>query len=429
MSVLEDLTPPRDGGPLVVNDLNDSGPPPVGPQPGPQSGPGAPPSQYGGKGPFPATVEDYPDEDDALARNTSPRPAAATADIPTTSPTTPQKDIDAREPNEHYAPVTHDSPLPPFIQLQGLPPPEHPQPEAFRYLDADSPVVTPGAIRRSVASSSGTNGPHPISPSVLGHSSVPSSHLSDVFSQATRNSESHCSWGPEHVVPQRGPDLPFAAQLGHESPANYGLHEPHSMSTGFSHGGPAWHTSPEMAYGNINTTPFTSHATPAVQSPYFSQPPLHPQKPALTGYQHLALKLAGTVFGFPSVTPIYRRFEALNHRLLLQLQDEIVELEQQLDSIDAADTSSRAMPMGFIPASRRGENMAQGELGWQKQEILSKIGWKLSQYSKSYTHHHEPSNTPRQNHLVLQGNAVPTNPHAQRNPRLPGFPLSGRDNR
>jgi len=111
-------------------------------------------------------------------------------------------------------------------------------------------------------------------------------------------------------------------------------------------------------------------------------PPLHPQKPPLTGYQHLALKLAGALHGFPTVTPIYRRFEALNHRLMLQLQDEIAELEQQLDSIDAADTTARAMPMGFLPASRRAESMAQGELGWQKQEILGKIGWKLGQYNK-----------------------------------------------
>ncbi|KAI6780225.1 uncharacterized protein J7T54_003004 [Emericellopsis cladophorae] len=86
--------------------------------------------------------------------------------------------------------------------------------------------------------------------------------------------------------------------------------------------------------------------------------------------------------GSSSLTPVYRRFEALNHRLLLQVQDEIVQLEQELESLDAEDTMSRYGPMGCAPASRRAESMAQGELGWRKHALYMDIGLKLAQYSK-----------------------------------------------
>ncbi|KAG9251007.1 uncharacterized protein F5Z01DRAFT_677259 [Emericellopsis atlantica] len=86
--------------------------------------------------------------------------------------------------------------------------------------------------------------------------------------------------------------------------------------------------------------------------------------------------------GRSSLTPVYRRFEALNHRLLLQVQDEIVQLEQELESLDAEDTMSRYGPMGCAPASRRAESMAQGDLGWRKHALYMDIGLKLAQYSK-----------------------------------------------
>lgn len=83
----------------------------------------------------------------------------------------------------------------------------------------------------------------------------------------------------------------------------------------------------------------------------------------------------------PQIKPIYRRFEALNHRLLLHLQDELSELEEHLHRLDTADTQTRRTQSSILPASRRAESMAAGELQWHKTDILTKIGAKLEQYS------------------------------------------------
>lgn len=84
-----------------------------------------------------------------------------------------------------------------------------------------------------------------------------------------------------------------------------------------------------------------------------------------------------------AIKPIYRRFEVLNHRLLLQLQDELSELEEQLHRLDTTDTQTRRLRSSILPASRRAEFLAGGELQWHKTDILSKIGFKLGQYSMS----------------------------------------------
>ncbi|KAM7201103.1 hypothetical protein V8F33_003515 [Rhypophila sp. PSN 637] len=85
----------------------------------------------------------------------------------------------------------------------------------------------------------------------------------------------------------------------------------------------------------------------------------------------------------PQIRPIYRRFEALNHRLLLHLQDELSELEEHLHRLDTADTQTRRLQGGILPASRRAESVAAGELQWHKTDILTKIGAKLNQYNQA----------------------------------------------
>lgn len=91
---------------------------------------------------------------------------------------------------------------------------------------------------------------------------------------------------------------------------------------------------------------------------------------------------AGTDAPNASLKPIYRRFEALNHRMLLHLQDELSELEEQLHRLDTTDTQTRRLPSRILPASRRAEHLAGGELQWHKADILGKIEFKLGQYSK-----------------------------------------------
>lgn len=90
---------------------------------------------------------------------------------------------------------------------------------------------------------------------------------------------------------------------------------------------------------------------------------------------------SGITEGEVTIKPIYRKFEVLNHRLLLQLQDELSELEEQLHRLDTADTQTRRLRSSIMPASRRAEFLAGGELQWHKTDILSKIGFKLGQYS------------------------------------------------
>jgi len=89
-----------------------------------------------------------------------------------------------------------------------------------------------------------------------------------------------------------------------------------------------------------------------------------------------------------SIKPIYRRFETLNHRLLLHVQDELSELEEQLHRLDRADAHARRhggeanTNATTFPASRRAEQAAGGELQWRRTDVLGQIGFKLERYSR-----------------------------------------------
>jgi hypothetical protein len=106
------------------------------------------------------------------------------------------------------------------------------------------------------------------------------------------------------------------------------------------------------------------------------------EKLPVTGYELLASQLSSH-----TVKPMYRKFEALNHRLLLHLQDEISELEEQLHRLDNADTQTRRTAAHIIPASRRAAAAAGGELQWHKTDVLGRIGYKLAQYSMFFHSH------------------------------------------
>lgn len=138
---------------------------------------------------------------------------------------------------------------------------------------------------------------------------------------------------------------------------------------------------------NIMPNSPSSALTPRFQhQPSQRTPVTARQTVPLTGYELLASRLSchnidsedGTL-----VKPMYRKFEALNHRILLHLQDEISELEEHLRRLDQADTQSRRTDRQIIPASRRAAAQAGGELQWHKQDVLGKIGYKLAQYSTS----------------------------------------------
>jgi hypothetical protein len=81
---------------------------------------------------------------------------------------------------------------------------------------------------------------------------------------------------------------------------------------------------------------------------------------------------------------MYRKFEQLNHRILLHLQDEISELEEELRYLDEciaqmSPVSKEGRPQ---PASRRVESRQGGELHWRRTNLLGRIYLKLGQYSE-----------------------------------------------
>jgi hypothetical protein len=292
------------------------------------------------------------------------------------------------EANEPLPPLSGGSPdgallrlqLPPGVENANGPPPTDaqdvrdqperissdvslPTPTALSYLDADSPPVTKEAIRQSTlnAARRGRPGVYNDSPSSYSHSSLGSAaYSSDVFSRADHGVESIATWSPS--------DRYSLKTEGHP-PREHHPPEFHR----------SW-TSPDARMPQ----PPMSHIGGSPTQPRFPPPspfPFNEHVPS-SGYQMLATKLSGDIGGI-QVKPIYRRFEALNHRLLLSLQDEIQNLEEQLSGVDSADTQNRTYPGGIYPASLRQEAASGGELYWRKTEILTQIGYRLHQYSKS----------------------------------------------
>jgi hypothetical protein len=132
-------------------------------------------------------------------------------------------------------------------------------------------------------------------------------------------------------------------------------------------------------------------------SPEGGEPPLRMSREdrKLAGYELLASKLSRASredLRDAGPIPLYRRFEALNHRILLHLQDEISEMEEELNILDedlaeeihALSPSTKVSKgQGSPPASRRADARLGGERHFRRTELLGRIFLKLGQYSKS----------------------------------------------
>lgn len=86
-----------------------------------------------------------------------------------------------------------------------------------------------------------------------------------------------------------------------------------------------------------------------------------------------------------SVKPLYRKFEYLNHRILLHLQDELCELEEQLRIVDEIIAQmDPALPEGQrTPASRRGEAYSGSQIHHRRTILLGQIFTKTEQYNRA----------------------------------------------
>ncbi|KAK5654313.1 hypothetical protein OQA88_7491 [Cercophora sp. LCS_1] len=263
------------------------------------------------------------------------------------------------------------------------------RPNALSFLDPDSPEVTEEHIRRVLAQSSGEWSPQSASSSSSSNDSV--SRRSIAETDVTT---------PEQSI---NGDAQHPAQNGEDSQSD----EPQSQEARYG--------TPEMARGPAKHP----HLAPRNLQPRISAPGQghakhlpRAEKLPMSGYELLAAKLSATEGthtrsrrrstsrmvpvepGEASIKPIYRRFEALNHRLLLHLQDELSELEEQLHRLDTADTQTRRLANCILPASRRAEFMAGGELQWHKTDILGKIGFKLGQYNHVLSSFKDTQNLP-----------------------------------
>ncbi|GIZ48792.1 hypothetical protein CKM354_001183900 [Cercospora kikuchii] len=120
-------------------------------------------------------------------------------------------------------------------------------------------------------------------------------------------------------------------------------------------------------------------------------PPPAPDAPdnaqqTIAGYEMLAQELSNDQ---SAVKPLYRRFEYLNHRILLHMQDELQEMEEQLRRVDEIiATLEPPVPAGEgekspspPPASRRSDKTYGSQWHHQRTELLGRIFLKTKDYN------------------------------------------------
>lgn len=344
-----------------------------------------------------------------------PLPAARTNDCGTSSSddSTPKTSLTGMVPESQLPTASHDvavkagkSSIPDFLDK----------------LDEDAPAVAADGIEQSMeeaASWGGVNNDGKASPSAQSASSSSSSTTGSPYSDLSseRTTDTERSSSPERSSVD-GDETPVAPVLNFVENSLHAASKRRSSLFDVDRYG-----TPEMPRGTANLPHIpVSVLTPRVPNQVHPKHLPRAEKLPLSGYELLASRISASSesgprshpgsdtssstatprehiprrhssasnIGYrsslleaePAIQPIYRRFKAMNHRLLLHLQDELSELEEQLHRLDTADTQTRRLQNRILPASRRAEALAGGELQSHKAEILAKIGFKLSQYSK-----------------------------------------------
>ena len=161
---------------------------------------------------------------------------------------------------------------------------------------------------------------------------------------------------------------------------------------------------PEMYYASSPAVPMRTPTTADFHAPHGLQPTLAPspygsshgsmhiQRSPMPDVKKSGYDLLASSIGFQNdalLTPIYRKFETLNNRILLYLQDEISEMEESLKGLDSAITREE----GHRTASRRSDPMYPSQLKWHRQELMCRIFSKVEQYSRSVLTYHKPGLT------------------------------------
>ncbi|KAF2445931.1 hypothetical protein P171DRAFT_276231 [Karstenula rhodostoma CBS 690.94] len=221
----------------------------------------------------------------------------------------------------------------------------------------------------------------------------PAMPLYDPYSQSK---SSPVNFAPTaHYAPPAAPPLPLTAPPVSQAVEYYS--PPHAPPVPYSP--PGYENQFAVAARSPMAASAVAQASAAQYSPtqalhYQARPP-GPDLSRTTrvGYELLADKLSkGSENsqarpGEEAVVPMYRKFENLNHRVLLHLQDEIAELEEELRYLD--ECIAQCLPRDDAgrhqPASRRGDARYGGELHYRRTELLGRIYLKLGQYNSALT--------------------------------------------
>lgn len=105
---------------------------------------------------------------------------------------------------------------------------------------------------------------------------------------------------------------------------------------------------------------------------------------------HLTRSAGEEKAAFP---PLYRRFESVNHRVLLHLQDEISQMEEDLHTLDEYEEMHRVATAEQdgtkpMPASRRLDAQSQtySSLHYRRMDLMAALIQKTEQYSEPFPH-------------------------------------------
>ncbi|KAE8382638.1 hypothetical protein BDV26DRAFT_238949 [Aspergillus bertholletiae] len=120
-----------------------------------------------------------------------------------------------------------------------------------------------------------------------------------------------------------------------------------------------------------------------------------------SGYGLLSWQLSSSVEKEePSLPPLYRRFEDLNHRVLLYLQDEIAQMEEDLHVLDEYEEMHRVATAEqegtkTIPASRRMDvqTQAYSSLHYRREEVMAALIQKTQQYNNALSAYSKATQT------------------------------------
>ncbi|KAL8866872.1 MAG: hypothetical protein Q9198_008727 [Flavoplaca austrocitrina] len=219
------------------------------------------------------------------------------------------------------------------------------------------------------------------SSSVDGDSPAPQHKYPSVRRTSRFSTSSHQPSIPEHRGLTLGPD-PFTVQC----PA-FGADVWPQLKTVPSDTPEAYYvTHSNDIPNNLDAAAFQLPVTP---------PELSPQLPR-TRKHHATKEPYAKKAGYPQIAsaissqpdsvlkPVYRKFETLNNRILLYLQDEISELESDIHGLDAAITQEEQyLGRSRQPTSRRAEAKTPSQLQWRRNELLGRCAGKVNQYNQA----------------------------------------------